>query len=142
MAVDNAIVKKLADRHLLYTCLIVIILTAVSMLTLEYMDAKQYVGEMKICVYYSFITGLIYNRAWKKVVQDGKLDITKFYLIASGVRMFVAALAVLIYCVVVREPQPVLHFVAMFLAFYFIMLVFDSVFFARVEKGNKLKTKK
>ena len=142
MAVDSLMVKKLADRHLIYTCLLVIVLTVLSMFALEYLDAKQYVTEMKICAYYSFIAGLIYNRSWKRVEQREKLDMTKFYLIASGVRMFIAALAVLIYCVVVREKEPVLYFVTLFLAFYFIMLVFDSVFFARVEKGNKLKTKK
>lgn len=142
MAVDKAIVKKIADKHLLLTCVIIILLTVASMFALEFLDAKQYATEMQICAYYSFFTGLIYNRSWKKVVGDGKFDITKFYLISSGIRMFVAAFAVLIYCVVVREAQPVLHFVTMFLAFYFIMLVFDSVFFARIEKGNKLKTKK
>ena len=142
MTVDSLMVKKLADRHLIYTCLLVIVITLLSMLALEHLEAKQYVTEMKICTYYSFIIGLIYNRSWKKVELSGKLDMTKFYLIASGIRMFIAALVVLIYCLVVRESQPVLYFVTMFLAFYFIMLVFDSVFFARVEKGNKLKTKK
>ncbi len=142
MAVDISQVKKIADRHLIYTCLIVISLVVLSMFALDYLDAKRYVTELKICGYYSFIIGLIYNRSWKKVVQGGTFDITKFYLIASGVRMFVATLAVLIYVVVVREPQTVLYFVIMFLAFYFILLVFDSVYFALIEKGNKLKTKK
>ena len=142
MAVDIAMVKKLADRHLLYTCFLVILLTVISMFVLEYLDAKQYVPEMEICSIYSFIVGLIYDRAWKSVVQKGKFSLTKFYLIASGVRVFVAAFVVLIYCLVVRETQAILHFVTMFLAFYFIMLVFDSVFFARIEKGHKLKTKK
>ena len=142
MAVDKALIKKIADRHLIYTVLLVVLLTVLSMVALEFLDAKQYVTEMKICTYFSFIVGLIYNRSWKKVEQGEKLDMTKFYLIASGVRMFIAALTVLIYCVVVREAQPVLYFVTLFLTFYFIMLVFDSVFFAHVEKGNKLKTKK
>ena len=141
MAVDIAIVKKLADRHLLYTCFLVIILTVISMFALEYLDVRQYVPEMEICAVYSFVIGFIYDRAWKSVVLKGK-DLTKFYLVASGVKVFVSAFVVLIYCLAVRETQAILHFVTMFLAFYFIMLVFDSVFFARIEKGHKLKTKK
>lgn len=142
MALDSSIVKKIADRHLGYSCLVIVLLTVISMLVLEYLGDKQYAAELKTCIAFSFVAGFIYNRSWKKVVLGEKFDVTKFYLIASGVRMLVAAFVVLIYCVVVREFQAILSFVIMFLAFYFIMLVFDSVYFARIEKGHKLKTKK
>ena len=44
---------------------------------------------------------------------------------------------VAVYCVAVRQPQQIREFVIVFFVFYIATLIFDSVFFARIEKQNK-----
>lgn len=92
-----------------------------------------------VSVLFTWIANTAYGAAWKGVALSSPSALTKFYLAASALRMMAAALVVAVYCVLSRERQAILDFVAVFFAFYVVMLVFDGMFFARVEKNNNHK---
>jgi hypothetical protein len=59
----------------------------------------------------------------------------KLFLASSVFRLFMAAAAMLAFCVVMRDNLPAIKwFAIIFIAFYLITLVFDALFYAFVSK--------
>ena len=56
----------------------------------------------------------------------------------SGFRMLLAFLTVVVYAMVVKERAMVIGFVVIFMIFYLVLLAFDTVYFYKVEKNNKI----
>lgn len=100
-------------------------------------------AALAVSALYTIIINFAYGSLWKKVAKSAPGTMTKFYLAASAIRLMTAALVVIAYCVMCRDDkESIRNFVLLFFAFYLVMLVFDSVFFARIEKNNNLKTEK
>lgn len=97
---------------------------------------------------FSFLTSIAYEASWKGIVKSSPASLTKFYLAAPALRMMAAVLLVLVYFIVNRsatnvDGTPAIHgmmlkFTFIFLAYYIALLVLDCVYFAKVEKRNKL----
>lgn len=92
-----------------------------------------------ICVAYTMAMNLLYGLAWKRTATSAPSTLTKFYLVASLLRMVVAVLVLVCYFLVVRERVAVIHFTLCFLLFYIAMLVLDGCYFASVERKSKHK---
>ena len=61
--------------------------------------------------------------------------LAKLFLASSVFRLFMAAAAMLAFCVVMRDNLPAIKwFGIIFIAFYLITLVFDALFYAFVCK--------
>lgn len=61
--------------------------------------------------------------------------LAKLFLASSVFRLFMAAAAMLTYCVVMRDNLSAIKwFAIVFIAFYLITLVFDALFYAIVSK--------
>ncbi len=61
--------------------------------------------------------------------------LAKLFLASSVFRLFMAAAAMLAFCVVMRDNLPAIKwFAIIFIAFYLITLVFDALFYAFVSK--------
>ena len=52
--------------------------------------------------------------------------------------MLLAFLTVVVYAMVVKERAMVIGFVVIFMIFYLVLLAFDTVYFYKVEKNNKI----
>lgn len=97
---------------------------------------------------FSFLTSIAYEASWKGIAKSSPASLTKFYLAAPALRMMAAVLLVLVYFIVNRSATNVdgtpairgmmLKFTFIFLAYYIALLVLDCVYFAKVEKRNKL----
>ena len=97
---------------------------------------------------FSFLTSIAYEASWKGIAKSSPSSLTKFYLAAPALRMMAAVLLVLVYFIVNRSATNVdgtpairsmmLKFTFIFLAYYIALLVLDCVYFAKVEKRNKL----
>ena len=101
------------------------------------------VSALTVSALYSIIVNLAYGSLWKRIAKSAPATMAKFYLAASALRLITAALVVIVFCVINRSDKELIrNFIFVFFAFYLVMLVFDSVFFARIEKNNNLKIEK
>ena len=96
------------------------------------------IQSLTICAVYSLITSSIYGGAWKTIASKSPAVLRNFYLVGSVLRMLLAFLTVLIYALVVKERAMVIGFAVIFMIFYLVLLAFDTVYFYKVEKNNKI----
>ena len=102
-----------------------------------------------ISAVFSLFTSVAYQVSWKGIAKNSPSTLTKFYLAAPALRMMAAILVILVYYVINRnatntDGSPairglMLSFTFIFLAYYVVLLVLDCVYFAKVEKRNKIQ---
>lgn len=97
----------------------------------------QVVNPLVVSAIFSLISSTAYGEAWTAIAKSSPVNLTKFYLAASALKMIAGAIVFLIY-VLVCDKQNILGFAAIFLLFYVVLLVFDTIYFSRVEKKRRL----
>lgn len=130
----NKVYKKYYKNNLF----IIAGLFLIGLLGVQLTQHTTYINVLTICAVYSLITSSIYGGAWKAIASQSPAVLNNFYLAASGFRMLLAFLTVLIYAMVVKERAMVIGFVVIFMIFYLVLLAFDTVYFYKVEKNNKI----
>ena len=130
----NKVYKKYYKNNLW----IIVGLFLIGLLGVQLTQQTAYINVLTICAVYSLITSSIYGGAWKAIASQSPAVLNNFYLAASGFRMLLAFLTVLIYAMVVKERTMVIGFVVIFMVFYLVLLAFDTVYFYKVEKNNKI----
>ncbi|MBO4314884.1 MAG: hypothetical protein J5867_02815 [Prevotella sp.] len=129
------------------------VIVGLSLLALLLIGCSPYWGSdvlnaILISAAFSFLTSIAYEAAWKGIAKNSPSTLTKFYLAAPALRMMAAVLVILVYYVINRHAvqgdgtsairRMMLVFTSIFLTYYISMLVLDCVYFAQVEKRNKL----
>lgn len=97
----------------------------------------QVVNPLVVSAIFSLVASTAYGEAWKAVAKSSPANLAKFYLAAMMLKMMAGVLVFLIY-VLVCDKQNILDFTVIFALFYVVLLVFDCIYFARVEKKNRL----
>lgn len=97
----------------------------------------QVVNPLVVSAIFSLVASTAYGEAWKAVAKSLPANLAKFYMAALVIKMVAGTLVFLIY-VLVCDKQNILGFTAIFALFYVVLLVFDCIYFARVEKKNRL----
>ena len=95
------------------------------------------VNPLVVSAIFSLVASTAYGEAWKAVAKSSPANLAKFYLAALVLKLMAGTLVFLIY-VLVCDRQNILGFTAIFALFYVVLLVFDCIYFARVEKKNRL----
>ena len=137
MSYDKSVIKRTAKNYYKYSLWIVAGLTLVGLLVMNLANKPSMLTPLIISSVTSLVLSIAYGVAWKAVATSAPTTITKFYLAAPALRMIIAALVVLAYCLAVKQREQIREFVIIFFIFYLVTLVFDSVFFARLEKKYK-----
>ena len=75
----------------------------------------------------------------ESLLQKNKVGtLAKLFLASSIFRLFMAAAAMLVYCVMMRDNlYAIKWFAIVFIVFYLVTLFFDALFFAFVSKTSK-----
>ena len=97
----------------------------------------QVVNPLVVSAIFSLVASTAYGEAWKAVAKSSPANLAKFYLAAMMLKMMAGVLVFLIY-VLVCDKQNILGFTVIFALFYVMLLVFDCIYFARVEKKSRL----
>ena len=97
----------------------------------------QVVNPLVVSAIFSLAASTAYGEAWKAVAKSSPANLAKFYMAALVLKLMAGTLVFLIY-VLVCDRQNILGFTAIFALFYVVLLVFDCIYFARVEKKNRL----
>lgn len=93
--------------------------------------------DLIVSTVYSLVMLFAYGACWKGVAKSSPSNMGKFYMASSAMRMVSALLVVVVYCFIVRQFDAILHFVVYFLLFYIVMLVYNVIYFTKVEKSIK-----
>ena len=97
----------------------------------------QVVNPLVVSAIFSLVASTAYGEAWKAVAKSSPANLAKFYMAALVIKMIAGTLVFLIF-VLVCDRQNILGFTVIFAPFYVMLLVFDCIYFARVEKKNRL----
>ncbi len=97
----------------------------------------QVVNPLVVSAIFSLAASTAYGEAWKAVAKSSPANLARFYMAALVLKLMSGTLVFLIY-VLVCDRQNILGFTAIFALFYVVLLVFDCIYFARVEKKNRL----
>lgn len=134
MCVRRGVVK----RYFLQALWIVVAASFLVMLLMQFLgDTALYwpiTQALLVTVIFSFVATLAYGYAWKAVAKSSPTNLTKFYLVGSALRLMAALLVFLVYALVIREKTAVLWFTGIFVGFYLVLLLYDSLYFTGIEK--------
>ena len=97
----------------------------------------QVVNPLVVSAIFSLVASTAYGEAWKAVAKSSPANLAKFYLAALVLKLMAGTLVFFIY-VLVCDKQNILGFTVIFALFYVVLLVFDCIYFARVEKKTRL----
>lgn len=143
MSVLNSNEQFISAQVRLYqmmSMLLVAILTAGSCLVTDHVLGYVTSTEIIISSFFNLIAAFAFITVWRKVALSSEKNLPILFLSASGIRIVVAAMIVLIYFFVMRSnAQSIKIFAVVFMAFYLMMLVFDTWFFMRTEKTKQIK---
>ena len=95
------------------------------------------VNPLIVSAIFSLVASTAYGEAWKAVAKSSPANLAKFYLAEMVLKLMAGTLVLLIY-VLVCDRQNILCFTVIFVLFYIMLLVFDCIYIARVEKKSRL----
>ena len=98
---------------------------------------SQVVNPLVVSAIFSLVCSTAYGEAWQATAKSSPANLAKFYLAAAALKMMAAAVVFLVY-VVICDKSNILGFTVIFMLFYVVLLVFDCIYFARVEKKSRL----
>ncbi len=129
---SHTALKKIAATYWKLTLWLLCALTLVGILALRQIGQLQCMDAIVVAVMFSLIAALAYGQCWLKIAQRAPQQLPKFYIAASALRLLAAAATVLIYCVAQRQhTEQIKLFAIVFLAYYIVMLVSETLYFAR-----------
>lgn len=134
-------IEKIIRRYNALSLCIVAALSAVIISVMRGLCDLAVEAALVVSVVYSLTFNYIYGYCWKKIIVDSSDTVAKYYLAAMTIRLLSAALILTAYCMIVKERVPIIHFVVVFSIFYLMMIIYDTAFFAIVERKNLIKKK-
>lgn len=147
---DAKLIDEIGHRYYKLSLWIVVGISLIVLLVLggSPLWSTSVLYAVLISAAFSFFTSVAYQASWKGIAKSSPSTLTKFYLAAPALRMMAAVLVILVYYIVNKnatnyDGSPairglMLSFTLIFLAYYVAMLILDCVYFAKVEKRNKL----
>ena len=94
---------------------------------------------MPICIsaVFQLVACVAYGLVWKWVSSSSPASLPTLYMAASAFRMFVGIVIVLAYCFMADNQASIKFFVVTFLIYYFVILIYDTWYFVKIEKRFK-----
>ena len=117
------------------------LIAGLTLLALLYVNLKGDMGLMTMPIFISAVFQLVaciaYGLVWKWVSTSSPASLPTLYMAASAFRMFVGIVIVLAYCFVADNQTSIKLFVVTFLIYYFVILIYDTWYFVKIEKRFK-----
>lgn len=136
---QNETINRIAKQYYKISLWIIFGLAVFVLLGMQYFQDTRLVNALVISALYSLLSSIAYIQSWKSVARHSASSLGKFYIAASALRMLAAIVVAVIAMLLLRDNKNALMgFLALFVGFYLVMLAFDCIYFARIEKKNKL----
>lgn len=129
--------NKHAKNYLLYGFIILLFLELLteSVCILLGKNFHSY-GVVAFC--FQIVCVTLYWLSWKKISVSSPKNLPLLYMVASGLRLILAAFVVLVYMFINRNSENLIAFSLIFTIYYMVILIYDTYFFVSVEK-KKIK---
>ena len=117
------------------------LIAGLTLLFLLYVNVKGDVElmTMPICIsaVFQLVASIAYGLVLKWVSSSSPASLPTLYMAASAFRMFVGIVIVLAYCFMADNQASIKFFVVTFLIYYFVILIYDTWYFVKIEKRFK-----
>lgn len=97
-------------------------------------DIEKMVVPIVVSAVFQLVACIAYGMVWRKVASSSPGSLPTLYLAASAIRIFAAIATVVIFLFWVDNKTAIITFVITFLSFYFVMLIYDTWYFVKIDK--------
>jgi hypothetical protein len=127
--------NKVVNTYIMQSMLLIGLLT---LLAIGYLwqreDSGTLVMPLSVVVVFQLVTSMAYALAWRAVASASTASLPTFYMAASGLRMFAGVALVMGFLFLASAKTVITFFIVTFLLYYFIILIYDTVYFVKAEK--------
>ena len=139
---EKELIRQIGRRYKKYTLWMIVGLSLIILFACRVSKScddiiVQVVNPLAVSAIFSLVASTAYGEAWQAIAKSSPANLAKFYLAASALKMMAAAVVFLIY-VLVSAKTNVLGFTLIFALYYVVLLVFDCLYFSRVEKKARI----
>lgn len=132
---ENNMMRKAAVTYIIQSLTIIAVMTVLALLSAGVWGSLSMIGvPLAVAAGFQVLACLTYGLAWRAVASSSSASLPMFYLAASGLRMIAGIATVLIYLFLADDEMQIRFFVFLFLAYYLVLLIYDTLYFVRVEK--------
>lgn len=124
----------LVKKYMSYGVAILLITGIVTAIVDSFITDAQLVTANIISFVFQLILIAAYGMAWERVAKSSPKNLPVLYMSATGLRLLLAALVLLVYMFTHRTSGNLLAFSVVFVVYYMIILIYDTIFFVSVEK--------
>ena len=127
--------NKIVNTYLVQSTLLIVVLTLLSF-TYMWLFGNTDTMLVPVCIttVFQLVACVAYAFVWKTVAATSVDSLPTLYMSASGFRMIAGVATVLVFCFASEDKAAIRFFVILFLIYYFIILVYDTAYFMKVEK--------
>ncbi len=117
------------------------LIAGLTLLFLLYVNVKGDVElmTMPICIsaVFQLVACIAYGLVWKWVSSSSPASLPTLYMAASAFRMSEMCIRDRAYCFMADDQASIKFFVVTFLIYYFVILIYDTWYFVKIEKRFK-----
>lgn len=126
----------LTKRYMLYGVTILLVVWVATAVAGSLMPETSLLAANTISFVFQLLLVAAFGTAWEKVVKTSPKSLPVLYMSATGLRLLLAAAVLLVYMFANRGSESLLAFSAVFVLYYIIILIYDTVFFVSAEKKH------
>ena len=130
--------KDVVNTYLKQSVGVIVGITLLALL-LAYINGgvEQMTTPLCVSIVFQLVACIAYGLVWKWVSATSPASIPTLYMAASAFRMFAAVIVVMAYSLLTDNRDSIRLFVVTFLIYYFVILIYDTWYFVKIEKKLK-----
>ncbi|MGG6544830.1 UNVERIFIED_CONTAM: hypothetical protein NY100_05295 [Prevotella sp. 15_C9] len=137
MALETTTVEKIARNYNKVSLWIIAGISLIGLLISQGLMLANTSVPIIVSALFSLVSCVAYGKTWKYFATNHSRVLGKFYMAGSMLRMILATIVVLIGAVIyLPNREKILTFVAIFVIYYLLLMIFDCIYFIKVEKKN------
>ena len=127
--------NKIVNTYIMQSIGLIALLTLVTLACVwAWGNVGMAAGPLALVVVFQLVACVAYGLVWKSVARTSLASLPTLYMAASAIRMFAAIVVVVGFLFLVSNKEAVRFFIITFLIYYFMILIYDTVYFVKVEK--------
>ena len=127
--------NKIVNTYIMQSIGLIALLTLITLACVwAWGNVGMVAGPLALVVVFQLVVCVAYGLVWKSVARTSLASLPTLYMAASAIRMFAAIVVVVGFLFLVSNKEAVRFFIIMFLIYYFLILIYDTVYFVKVEK--------
>lgn len=127
--------NKIVNTYIMQSIGLIALLTLITLACVwAWGNVGMVAGPLALVVVFQLVACVAYGLVWKSVARTSLASLPTLYMAASAIRMFAAIVVVVGFLFLVSNKEAVRFFIITFLIYYFLILIYDTVYFVKVER--------